>query len=202
MIREAQRLRPDAASRWLVAGAPTLPFPDGGFDVVTLAFIFNHVPSPESTLRDCARVLRPGGVLAIAVWGDSGLVEAWDAVLGVPGAVRLPTPQLPPEEDFARTAEGLAELCGRAGLRVLGRSQPAWTVRISVDELWQAPLAGLARIGRQVAAQTPAVQAAMLQRCGRMPSVPGRRSSSPFARPPRSCSPAPAADRVVGAADP
>lgn len=46
---------------------------------------------------------------------------------------------------------------------MLGRSQPAWTVRISVDELWQAPLAGLARIGRQVAAQTPAVQAAMLE---------------------------------------
>lgn len=163
MIREAQRLRPDAAPRWLVAGAPTLPFPDGDFDVVTLAFILNHVPSPESTLRDCSRALRPGGVLAIAAWGDSGLVEAWDAVLGATGAVRLPTPQLPPEEDFARTAEGLAELCGRAGLTALGRSQPAWTVRISVDELWQAPLAGLARIGRQVAAQTPAVQAAMLQ---------------------------------------
>lgn len=40
-----------------------LSFPDGGFDVVVVNEIFEHVPDLPATLAEIARVLRPGGVL-------------------------------------------------------------------------------------------------------------------------------------------
>jgi SAM-dependent methyltransferase len=42
-------------------------FPDGAFDVVTMVGVFEHVPNPRETLGEVARVLRPGGVLAVQV---------------------------------------------------------------------------------------------------------------------------------------
>ena len=44
-----------------VADAAALPFPDGSFDAVTLAFGIRNFPDPHGALREMARVLRPGG---------------------------------------------------------------------------------------------------------------------------------------------
>ncbi|MGH9117978.1 MAG: class I SAM-dependent methyltransferase [Acidimicrobiales bacterium] len=41
-----------------------LPFTDGGFDAVTFTYLLRYVDDPAATLRELARVLRPGGVLA------------------------------------------------------------------------------------------------------------------------------------------
>lgn len=139
MIRVAQRLRPDAASRLLVAVAPIFPSP-------TRASTWSPSPSSSTTSRrPWPRFVTARGCcarwrLAIAVWGDSGLVEAWDAVLGVPGVVRLPTPQLPPDEDFDRTAEGRRVVRTR-------RPDGARTVAARVDgaDLRGRTLAGPAR---------------------------------------------------------
>ncbi len=42
-----------------------LPFDDGAFDVVTCLEAIEFTPSPEKTLREFVRVLRPGGTLLI-----------------------------------------------------------------------------------------------------------------------------------------
>ena len=43
-----------------------LPFPDGAFDVVFSHSVIEHVASAEEYLRECHRVLRPGGVLYLS----------------------------------------------------------------------------------------------------------------------------------------
>ena len=49
----------------LVQGcAERLPFADGSFDAVVFTFLLRYVESPESTLGELARVLRPGGQMA------------------------------------------------------------------------------------------------------------------------------------------
>ena len=49
----------------LVADALNLPFPDGGFDVVTVAFGLRNMADYPAALREMLRVLKPGGHLLI-----------------------------------------------------------------------------------------------------------------------------------------
>ncbi len=57
--------------RLLEADAERLPFDDGGFDVVFSHALLEHVAEPVTVLREFARVLAPGGLLAVASpdWG-------------------------------------------------------------------------------------------------------------------------------------
>jgi demethylmenaquinone methyltransferase / 2-methoxy-6-polyprenyl-1,4-benzoquinol methylase len=49
----------------LVEGrAEALPFPDASFAAVTFTYLLRYVDDPGATLRELARVARPGGVLA------------------------------------------------------------------------------------------------------------------------------------------
>ena len=49
----------------MVADGTRLPFPDGHFDAIIATFAFTSFPEPEKAIRECARVLRPGGVFSI-----------------------------------------------------------------------------------------------------------------------------------------
>jgi demethylmenaquinone methyltransferase/2-methoxy-6-polyprenyl-1,4-benzoquinol methylase len=49
----------------LVAGrAERLPFPDASFDALTFTYLLRYVQDPAQTLRELARVVRPGGVVS------------------------------------------------------------------------------------------------------------------------------------------
>lgn len=49
--------------------AETLDFQDATFDVVLCSLGLMYVPDPQRALREWLRVLKPGGRVAIAVWG-------------------------------------------------------------------------------------------------------------------------------------
>jgi SAM-dependent methyltransferase len=47
--------------------ATRLPFPDGSFDRVIAAEVLEHIPGDEAAIGELARVLRPGGTMAVSV---------------------------------------------------------------------------------------------------------------------------------------
>lgn len=53
----------------LRAALPTLPFADETFDLVTCFLVMPHVPDDSVALTELARVLKPGGTLAISGHG-------------------------------------------------------------------------------------------------------------------------------------
>lgn len=55
--------------RLAVARAEQLPFPDATFDALTFTYLLRYVADPAATLRELARVVRPGGVVASLEFG-------------------------------------------------------------------------------------------------------------------------------------
>lgn len=49
----------------MVADGTKLPFPDNHFDGIIATFAFTSFPEPEKAIKECARVLRPGGRFSI-----------------------------------------------------------------------------------------------------------------------------------------
>lgn len=66
-----------------VAAAEALPFPDATFDATLAQLVMNFMADAEAGVREMARVTRPGGTVAAAVWdyadGMTILRRFWDA---------------------------------------------------------------------------------------------------------------------------
>jgi len=46
------------------AQAERLPFPDGAFDALTFTYLLRYVDDPPATMRELARVVKPGGTVS------------------------------------------------------------------------------------------------------------------------------------------
>ncbi len=69
------RLREVPGARVQRCDATRLPFRDGAVDAVIANHMLYHLDDPDAVLREFARVLRPGGRLAVAVNGRDHLAE-------------------------------------------------------------------------------------------------------------------------------
>lgn len=49
----------------IVASAYEIPVESGSFDTALMTEVLEHLEEPQAALRECARVLRPGGVLIL-----------------------------------------------------------------------------------------------------------------------------------------
>jgi SAM-dependent methyltransferase len=63
--------------RLVAAFAENLPFADASFDLVTMRFVVEHLPAPDRVFAEAARVLAPGGRLALLT------PNAWNPVTWV-----------------------------------------------------------------------------------------------------------------------
>ncbi|MBM6401073.1 class I SAM-dependent methyltransferase [Phycicoccus sonneratiae] len=136
--------------RTVRAELPALPFGDGVFDAVTANFVVNHVGDPRATVRELARVLGPGGSVALTVWpaGPTAwarLVATAFTAAGVDPPVGRP---LPSDLDFDRSVVGLSSLVTDAGLAVSAATQLGWDWEVDPDDLWAGVTGGVATAGR------------------------------------------------------
>jgi SAM-dependent methyltransferase len=152
MLEAARRRHPELE---LVLGdVEDLPFADGAFDAVAAAFVINHLPDPERGASELVRVARPGGHVALAMWGPLDEV----ALLGLPTAAAVAAglddraiPAGPSAERFTDAAE-LTALLDRAGLEGLTLGEVAFSLHVGgFEELWAGILGGTVRVGARLA---------------------------------------------------
>ena len=64
---EAGELAADHPATAVQGDALALPFPDATFDRVIASEVLEHIPDDVAAMRELARVLRPGGTMAVTV---------------------------------------------------------------------------------------------------------------------------------------
>jgi ubiquinone/menaquinone biosynthesis C-methylase UbiE len=123
-----------------VAFADSLPFPADTFDAVVSRFGVMFFPSPVDSVRECLRVLKPGGRIAMAVWHFAErnpfhhvVAQVVERYVGSPP----PAPDSPDAFRFASPGE-LQAVLSRAGVAATSERLLQFSIRasISVEEFW------------------------------------------------------------------
>jgi ubiquinone/menaquinone biosynthesis C-methylase UbiE len=80
-----------------IANAESLPFPNESFDLVTCRFGVMLFPDPVAALKECRRVLRRGGRVALVAWGakDQPFFSATAGILMKYVPMPAPDPDAP-----------------------------------------------------------------------------------------------------------
>jgi SAM-dependent methyltransferase len=162
-IEYAQQRAADERVRFEFADAQALPFPDATFDRTLSQLALNFVPDPGRALDEMARVTRPGGVVAAAVWdyGDSMemLRAFWDEAVAL-------DPDAPDEREMPLSRCGeLAALWRAHGLASVEETRLVVEMAFtSFDDYWQGFLGGQGPAGVYTATLMESQRAALRSR--------------------------------------
>lgn len=135
MLAVARRLSPDV--EWREGRAEALPFEDGSQDAVVSQFGLMFFEDRARALSEMWRVLRPGGRLAVAVWGALGETPGYTAMAAlldrlfgpaVAEGIRMPYVLGDPDEVLG--------LFARAGVRGARLETPMGTARFASLDAW------------------------------------------------------------------
>lgn len=100
------------------ASATALPFADESADAAFVCWLLEHVPEPAGVLRECARVVRPGGrVFVTEVYNASLMIEPCQPVIERYWAAFSSTQRA--AGGHPNVGARLGELADRAGLEVV-----------------------------------------------------------------------------------
>jgi SAM-dependent methyltransferase len=79
-VDSSRRMLERAPQPGLICDAAALPFPDGCFGSAALLYVLYHLDEPRLALAEADRVLRPGGLLAVAAPSRHDSPELADAL--------------------------------------------------------------------------------------------------------------------------
>ena len=66
-MRVEREIPPGSVTAAVRGNAYTLPFPDATFDRIVAAEVLEHLPEDTTAMAELARVLKPGGMIAVSV---------------------------------------------------------------------------------------------------------------------------------------
>jgi SAM-dependent methyltransferase len=132
MLTVARRARPELV--WRQGNAGALPFADGSFDVVVSQMALMFFPDPAAALAEMARVVVPGGTVAVLVPGALERQAAFAPFVAM--AARHAEPEA---VDLLTTYFRCGDLDELAGL--MGAAGPTVTVQRREDDTYRAPSA-------------------------------------------------------------
>ena len=141
--------------------------PDGAYDVVICREGLMLAPDPARAVREIRRVLRPGGRVAVAVFGPrdrnpwlSAMFDAISAQVGCP----VPPPGVPGPFSL-EDADALAALLADAGLAGVTVSELAFPLRApSFEDWWTARCELAGPLTKIIASQSEDVAQAIRDR--------------------------------------
>jgi SAM-dependent methyltransferase len=163
MIEMATQLYPGIDFR--VADVEHLPFANGSFDSLVCNFAIGHFPYPEIAIAECARVLRPGGRIAVSWWDDpvrqriQGLFREAIAEIGV-----SPPPDVPNGYSILRfsNSDALAALLTGTGVTDVRVDEHHTSYVVpDIDTLWHGGLGSFAVTASAITHQEESLQAAI-----------------------------------------
>jgi SAM-dependent methyltransferase len=133
LLAFARTRLPDADLR--IGEIEELPFADASFDVVTAFNAIQYAVNPAHAVAELARVCRPGGRVAIGVWGDPARCET-EALFARLRSLAPPPPGTP--APLAVSDAGVVEgLLADAGLNVTGGTEvPIALEFTNLDQAW------------------------------------------------------------------
>jgi SAM-dependent methyltransferase len=125
MLRQA----PPGFAR-VVMDATRPAFATRSFDVVVSAFVVFHFPEPLPALRRIRTLLRPGGSIALAVWGTEKrfpALDAWNEVLDAHDVPPDPAAEGPPDgEDQVNSVRKMRSILRGAGFERIHAESVPW----------------------------------------------------------------------------
>jgi ubiquinone/menaquinone biosynthesis C-methylase UbiE len=108
-----------------VCDVSELPFPDNSFDSISCRFGFMFFPDMLMAAREMARVLKPGGKIAAAVWNVAEKNFWATAILNVINKNMQLTPPIPGAPGLFRCSKDglMADLFSQAGLKRVSETE-------------------------------------------------------------------------------
>jgi len=155
MVALAASVSPNCA--FLEADVASLPFEPSSFDAVVCAFGIGHFPNATIALRECGRVLAPGGRLAVAWWDlpDRNRLQGLmlEAIQDVGTRPPQSFPAGPPLFQYSEDP-ALVDLLGAAELRDVTVVTHSFQHRTASSQaLWDGALGSLARTSALIHSQ-------------------------------------------------